>query len=345
MHRRAFLDPRRIAGAAAQVAETARQVRDLVAAEGVEEQIACLRFARRAMATNFEVLFPLGTPAGFEAADDALDEIDRLEGQLTVYRDDSEVSRINQAAAEQAVEVEHRLFELLLLCASLSADTDGAFDVSVGALVKAWGFYRRAGRVPPPEELAAVRNRVGMRRVVLEPASRSVRFRDPGVEFNFGSIGKGYALDRAAERLRSEWGVTAGLLHGGHSSVLALGSQPGHQRGWPVAVRHPWDTRRVLARLWLRDQALATSAATFQHLEYNGKKLGHLLDPRIGWPAEGMASASVIAPTAALADALSTAFFILGVDRARAFCHRHPEIGAVLLAAGDDRPVVLTPSR
>jgi thiamine biosynthesis lipoprotein len=109
-----------------------------------------------------------------------------------------------------------------------------------------------------------------------------------------------------------------------------------------VGIRHPWEPERRLGVLRLRDRALATSAATFQHLEYNGRKLGHILDPRNGWPAEGLASATVLAPTAAEADALATALFILGVDGARGYCARRPEVGAVLLPQGEDaRPVVL----
>ena len=169
-----------------------------------------------------------------------------------------------------------------------------------------------------------------------------MRYLRPGLEINLGSIGKGYALDRAAELLRAGVGRVGGLLHGGHSSVFAIGSEPGDARGWAVGIRHPWDPERRLALVRLRDRALGTSAATFQHLEYNGRKLGHILDPRTGWPAEGVASASVVAPTAAEADALATAFFILGIEAARAYCAAHPGIGAVLLPQGDAaRPVVL----
>ena len=121
-----------------------------------------------------------------------------------------------------------------------------------------------------------------------------------------------------------------------------MGSPNDSGRGWSVGIAHPWDSSRRLAVLWLRDQALGTSAATFQHLEYNGRKLGHILDPRTGWSAEAMASASVVAPTAAEADALATAFFILGVEQAAAYCEKHPEIGVVLLAnEPDSQPVFL----
>jgi thiamine biosynthesis lipoprotein len=180
------------------------------------------------------------------------------------------------------------------------------------------------------------------------------------VEINLGSIGKGYAVDRAASILRQR-GIRSALLHGGHSSVYAIGNftapinfraptdfrAPTVREGeisqsWPVGIRHPRNLDRRLATVWLRDRALGTSAATYQHLEYEGRRLGHILDPRTGWPAESLASASVLAPTAAEADALATAFFILGVDKARLYCENHPQVGAVLLPVGESAmPVVL----
>src|SRR5204862_5134718 len=132
------------------------------------------------------------------------------------------------------------------------------------------------------------------------------------------------------------WISSSGLLRGGHSSVSARGTEPGSENGWVVGISHPWDTARRLALVRLRDQALGTSAATFRHLEYNGRKLGHNLDPRDGWPAEGIASATVLAPTAAEADALATAFFVLGAEKTRTYCATHPDLGAVLLPDGPD---------
>ncbi len=334
MHRRDFLRPSQLARSAGQAAAVLREPEP-------PREVPLLRFARQAMATTFEVLLPFGTPDALPLAEDALDLIDRIEDQLTVYREHSEVSRINRLAADSPVTVEEQLFTLLAQCARLTADTGGAFDITAGPLIKAWGFYRRAGRVPAPEERGDVMQRVGMRHISLDAERRTVHFLRPGVEINLGSIGKGYALDRGAEQLRDQRGVYSGLLHGGHSSVYAIGSLPGDARGWSVGVRHPWCAERRLALLRLRDRGLATSAATFQHLEYNGRKLGHILDPRTGWPAEGMASASVTAPSAAEADALATAFFILGTEAARAYCAGHPEVGALLLADDDARPVVL----
>jgi len=292
------------------------------------------------MATLFELMFPFSQPAAAELASAVSEEIDQLEAQMTVYRDDSEVSFLNQRAFDQSVVVEERLFELFSLADQIYRETEGAFDITAGPLIKAWGFFSRQGRVPLPQERQTSLARVGMKWVELNRHDRSIRFRKPGMEINLGSIGKGYALDRAAEILRGK-GTSSALLHGGGSSVVAIGWQPNEPRGWPVGIRHPWREGEPLGVIYLQDRALGTSAATYQHLEYNHRKLGHLLDPRTGWPAEGIASASAMAPSAAQADALATAFFILGVEKTRLYCQTHPGIGAILLPEGEQaQPIV-----
>ena len=128
--------------------------------------------------------------------------------------------------------------------------------------------------------------------------------------------------------------MPAAILHGGQSSVYAIGSPSGdgaERDGWLVGIAHPLKPGEQIARLRLRDAALGTSGATIQYFEANGRRFGHILDPRTGWPADGQSCVSVIAPTAAEADALSTALFILGPDRARAYCESHPEIGVIMV--------------
>ena len=329
MNRRDFFQSRTAAHAAGQVLGLLHDP-----PPAPDPEYALLHFARRAMATVFDVLLPWGTPAADKAAEAALDLIDRLEAQLTVYRDTSEISRLNRLAAYAPVPVEAGLYELLALAARITEETGGAFDITAGPLIKAWGFFKRQGRVPTPQERQQALAHVGMKWVELNAQDRSVRFRKPEMEINLGSIGKGYALDRAAELLRARQ-VASALLHGGGSSVVALGRQPNEPRGWPVGIRHPWREGASLGTFYLQDRALGTSAATYQHLEYNHRKLGHLLDPRSGWPAEGIASASAIAPTAAQADALATAFFVLGIDKTRLYCQTHSGIGAILLPEGE----------
>ncbi len=293
------------------------------------------------MATDFEVVVPFGTRHAHEGATAALDLVDRFEDQLSIYREDSEVSRLNRGTVAMATSVEMGLFRLLGLAQQLSQETGGAFDITTGALIKLWGFHRRAGRVPLAEELQAVRAKIGMRHVHLNAENNTVTFLRHGMEINLGSIGKGYALDGAIGLLRSSWNFAAALIHGGHSSIFALGSEPGSERGWSVGLLDPDDSGKRLAILQLFNRGMGTSAATYQHLEHQGRKLPHLLDPRTCWPAEGMLMATATAPSAAQADALATAFFILGIDKTREYCASHPDIGAVLLPNTPERQVIV----
>ncbi len=296
-------------------------------------QLALLRVSRRAMATTFEIAIPYGTPNALQAAEAALDLIDQLEEQMTVYRDTSEISRLN--ATWRADGLEPQLFALLQRCATLTRDTEGAFDVACGALVKCWGFYKREGRIPTGTELNTAMARTGFRHVILNAETRQVRFARPGVELNLGAVGKGYALDHAAELLRTEFGIRSALLHAGGSSVRAVGCPPTDFRGWRVSIRHPHDDRRTLGSVYLDDEALGTSADTYQHFEYNGRRYGHVLDPRTGRPVLGTRSASCIAPTAADADAISTAFFVAGPTWTAEYCRTRDHLRAVLLADAD----------
>ena len=340
MNRRDFLDPRRLA---LQTAKALDQVELLPHVEpNRSADPVLLRFARQAMATTFEIILPFSTPQATAAAGAALDLIDQLEDQLTIYRPDSEVSRLNATAGQTPVEVERPLFDLLMLAKQLHQETGGAFDISAHALIKAWRFHVRAGSVPSSDEIAVALAQIGSQHMLLDATRRSVSFARPGLEINLGSIGKGYALDRAVQMLWKDWQIANVLIHGGQSSIFALGTEPGTQAGWSVTLSDPRDPRWQMGVFRLRDRALGTSSATYQHIVHEGRKLGHILDPRTGWPAEGMLGATATAPTAALADALATAFFILGTEPARAYCQDHPEIGVVLVPnVRHPRPIVL----
>jgi thiamine biosynthesis lipoprotein len=291
------------------------------------------------MACRFQILLPATQPAAIQAASAALDLIDDLEDQMTVYGDSSEVSRINLLGAVTAVPVERRLFDLFQIALDVTTETGGAFDMAAGALVKAWGFFRGPKRIPETAQLACVMERVGSRHVKLDPLARTIAFGRVGVELNLGAIGKGYALDRAAELLKCERGVPSALLHAGQSSLLAMGSfddRDSDAKGWLVAIGHPYRPGEPIATVRLRDCALGTSGATVQYFEAAGRRFGHILDPRTGWPCAKKTCVSVIAPTAALADALSTAFFILGPEGAREYCERHADVGAVVVSSDSD---------
>lgn len=299
--------------------------------------VAHIQTSRRAMACEFAIEYHAADGVDAAAAAlEGLDLIEQLEDQLSVYRDHTEVAAINRLAAECAVKVEHRLFSLLELCDWIHASTHGAFDITSGPLSRIWGFHKREGRLPSPEEIDAALASVGFHHLQLEPTHQTIRFNRPGVEINFNSIGKGYALDRVAE-LMSDRGVDDYLAHGGRSSVLTRGrDRGGDTTGWSVSIPHPYQLERSVGDVVLRNQALGTSGSGTQFFEIEGRRFGHLIDPRTGWPASGVFTATAVAATAAEADALATAFYILGPSGASEYCASHPETGAVLVCPRED---------
>ncbi|REK17817.1 MAG: FAD:protein FMN transferase [Planctomycetota bacterium] len=293
------------------------------------------KVGRRAMACEFQVYFNAGQFADAEvAAIEALDVVEAIEAQLTVYREESELSRLNRQAGRESVSIADNLYELIERCVDLFHQTDAAFDITSGPLSKIWGFARREGRVPEAKEIATAREHIGSHLVELDANGPSVRFLDPQVEINLGGIGKGYALDEAAECLAAG-GVDDYLLHGGKSSVLARGRHLEHPHGWSVGLVHPLNPKQRIAEIALIDQALSTSGSGTQFIRHQGRRLGHILDPRTGWPAEGVLSATVVCDSAAEADALSTALFVLGPEKAKEFCDRRPDVQAVLIVSGE----------
>ncbi len=290
------------------------------------------------MACEFEVQLNAGQyDHGTEIALEALDLVDKLEDQFSVFRETSELSRINRTAGRQPVEVEPHLFGLLQLAVRLHEETDGAFDVTSAPLWETWGFARRKGAVPDQEQLVEALSRVGSRWLELDADRKTIRFNRPGVQLNLGSIGKGHALDRCAEKLLDA-GIEDFLIHGGRSSVAAHGRQmtqrentEQRQAGWRVGLRHPLRADRRLAEIRLCNRSLATSGSQAQSFVHQGRRYGHILDPRTGLPAEGVLSATAIAPSAAVADALSTAFYVMGPENTLEYCRRRPELSAVLV--------------
>jgi thiamine biosynthesis lipoprotein len=304
---------------------------------------ARVTFEHEAMGTSFVItLVPEGEEVFEEElrflADEAFSAIDSLENRISNWRETSETSRLNRAAAQAPFEVSGALFQLLEESRLVYDWTAGAFDVTVDPYVKLWGFYAKEGHLPTAEELEEARARVGLEKVDIDAENQTVFFRTPGMGLDFGGIGKGLALDYAANVLRAN-GVTSAVVHSGTSSIVAIGAPPG-EPGWTVRVRNPYDEQgEHIAEVQLSNESLATSSATENFLELDGKVYGHIFDPRTGWPVSGVLSATVIGPGGMRTDALSTAFFVLGEAKVREFCAAHSEYRAVLVIRDQEKEV------
>lgn len=409
-------------------------------------------YRRAAMASDFEVsLNATRDDSGADAALDALDEVDRVENVLSIFRPTTLASRVNLLASELNVRVDEEFWGWLETAIRFSEETEGAFDVAAAPIWRAWGFAKRDGAFPAPEIIERALQLSGTRHLQLDEAERSIAFDEEGVELNFGAIGKGIALDAAAQKLL-DGGQTDFLIQGGKSgcvarggrlnddlfvfgdfsdketdqaeadktrsdvypenAVFAFGSavetvltqglnaifssndaksrgdatdenddpefdeESGRRRrtsrrddeeavealipeflrpdaeterlallskarrfpGWTIGVAHPLFPERRVGEIFLRDRALGTSGSTYQFFRCGGKRYSHVVDPRTGYPTTGVLSTTVLAPTATEADALSTAFFVLGPEKTAAFCAKRPEIGALLVLERETSP-------
>ncbi len=268
-----------------------------------------------------------------EAVNEAFDEIDRLDAQMSNYKPDSELSVINREGAQHEVTVSPNLFGLIQYSLKASAESGGDFDITVGPLMKVWGFFRGQGRLPGPSEIAKVEKTIGYQHVHLDPARRTIRFDEPGVELDLGGIGKGYAVDQAVEILRSS-GVDAALVSSGGSSIYALGAPPG-ERGWKITVRDPYHDDKAADVLRLKNFALSTSGNYEKFFKIDGKIYCHIMDPHTGRPVQGMLSTVAAVPTGVETEGLTKIFFVGGVEKSRAYLATHPNAIGIFYETGD----------
>ena len=244
------------------------------------------------------------------AAAAAFVELHRLDAMLSNYRPDSELSEINRNAAERAVRVSPELFDLLAACLQYSRSSEGAFDITVGPLVKAWGFYNGSGKIADDAVIREALSRVGYADIALDPEKRTIRFARDGMEIDPGGIGKGYAVDRMVEVLKRN-GIGRALVSAAGSSIYALGT-PADRDGWQVSIADPQKPGHNIDRISLKDASISTSGNSRKSFRAGGRVYGHILDPRTGRPARGVLLASVVAPRTLDSEAWTKAFFVNG---------------------------------
>jgi len=269
------------------------------------------------------------------AVDAAFDEVRRLDDLLSNYKPESEWSQVNRHAAEGPVKVSPELFRLLAACLEYSQAGEGAFDITVGPLMKVWGFYKGSGHLPHRPEIQAAMVKVGYRHILLDPASETVRFDRPGVEMDPGGIGKGYAVDRMIDVLRQK-GVQIALVAGSGSSIYGMGAPPDEPKGWRTEIKDPGNASKSAAEVYLKDMSMSTSGSYEKFFRAEGRTFSHIMDPRTGYPAQGTVSVSVIAPRTIDSEAWAKPYFING--RQWAAAHKPDAFRVFLCEDAKDTP-------
>ncbi len=254
----------------------------------------------------------------------ALDEVDRIDRLMSHYKPESPLSKINREAGASPVTVEPELYDFIAEALRYSRDSDGAFDITVGPLMKVWGFFRGEGRPASDKDVESVRPLIGWQHLIMNPEHHTIRFDRPGVELDLGGIAKGYAVDRVVRILRAS-NVGAALISAGGSTTYGLGAPPG-RKAWTVSIEDPVDRNKIARGVDLRDRALSVAGSSEKSFEVDGVRYSHIMDPRTGRPVQGVLSVAVISKTGTEGDALDDALFVLGPIRSRNYLKRLEDV-------------------
>src|ERR1700744_1940495 len=301
-----------------------------VSAQSAKSPATLYTESRPAMGTVFTIeCYMPDADSAEQIMDAAFEEIDRLEALLSNYQPSSELSRISREAGHGPVVTDPETFRFLTKSLYWSERSHGAFDITVGPLLRAWGFKARNGHVPTQQEQKVLRDQVGWEKMQLDAATHTVRFTTHNaMELDPGSIGKGFAVDSVIALLR-ESGVHAAFISAGGSTLYGLGRPP-DKAGWPVEIPDPRTPGSVATTFLLHDMSLSTGACTEKFFVQNGHRYCHIFDPRTLMPVEGVLQSTVVAPSATDSDALSTVVFVLQPEQTQEVLRGLPDTQAIL---------------
>lgn len=263
-----------------------------------------------------------------DSALSALEVFHDVDSLMSNWTETSEVARINREAGRRMIEIDPEVADVIAYALATAAASDGAFDITVEPLVRLWGFLGGERRVPSQSEISAALDRTGTDKLIFDAKRRTLRFTRGDVRVDLGGIAKGYSVDLVAALLR-EAGVTNALVDL-TGNMAAIGNSAGHP-GWTVGIRDPSDQLPYVGRLRLYDQCVSTSGDYEQFVDADGRRYGHILDPRTGWSATGVMSVTVVSNNGMAADAWATALFVLGPERARRIASERDDLAVVLI--------------
>ena len=240
----------------------------------------------------------------------AIDEISRVEALISSWKPTSQTSSINKNAGIAPVKISGELFSLIQRAIQISKLTDGAFDISYASMDRLWKYDGSMTQMPSKEAIKKSVAKVGYQDIIVDPQNSTIFLKNKGMKIGFGAIGKGYAADKAKKILISN-GVSGGIINAS-GDINSWGSKP-NGSPWQVAITNPLNKNKAFAMLPIKD-AVVTSGNYEKYVTFNSRRYSHIIDPRSGYPAQGIISVTVFAPKAELADALATSVFVMGVE-------------------------------
>jgi thiamine biosynthesis lipoprotein len=268
-----------------------------------------------------------------QAVEAAFAEIKRLEGILSIWVADSDISKINENAGRGPVSVNPETWQAILGIQDLSRLTGGAFDITIGAVMRLWDFQSPQPQMPPEEAIRRNLALIGAQQVLLDSSLSRIGLRHRGAAIDLGGAAKGYAVDRAVEVLK-EWGIGAAVVDAG-GDIGLLGQKPGGEP-WKIGIRHPRDSGTTIEVIEVDSGAVATSGDYERYFIQDGVRYHHILDPRTGLPARHAVSVTILARTALEADILSTAVFVLGPEKGMILIEQLGQVEGVIYVEGHE---------
>ena len=308
--------------------------------EGQEQELTLFKKAALSMGTVFEITAYVSDKYKADKAfNDVFKEINRLDYLMSNYKEESELSKVNKYAASEPTDCDNELAYVIEQSLRYSDITDGAFDITVGPLMKKWGFFKEQGKIPGKEELESVLKSVSYKNIIIEEKIKKSLFRDPGVvktvsfrnsgtQIDLGGIGKGYAVDMAIRVLQGNRIHSALINFAGN--IYAYGTPPGKD-SWVIGLQHPRKGERLLGSFEIKDKAVSTSGDYEKFFTIDGERYSHIIDPRTGYPVKGIVSVTIVTDNATRADALSTGVFVLGLEKGMDLIEKLADVEGVII--------------
>ena len=312
---------------------------------GQKQELKLFKKASLSMGTVFEAtIYAPDKYVAEKTFNDVFQEINRLDYLMSNYKKESVLSELNKNASAEPANCNKELASVIEQSLQYSDITDGAFDITIGPLMKKWGFFKKQGRIPNKEELESVLESVSYKNIIIEEKTikslaknpvtvKTVHFKNPDTRIDLGGIGKGYAVDRAVSVLKQN-GISSALINFA-GNIYTFGTPPG-KKSWVIGLQHPRESEGLLGTFEIKDKAVSTSGDYEKFFTIEGKRYSHIIDPRTGNPVKGIVSVTIVTGNATRADALSTGVFVLGLEKGMDLIEQLPDVEGIIIYEDTD---------